>query len=150
MSAKRGSKNEIEHGTAFAPQFGEDSLIPCITACAETGHVLMFAYMNEEALQKTIETKQAHYWSRSRGALWHKGGKSGLVQNLVELRVDCDQDCLLLLVDMPGIPATGGRAASCHAGYQNCFYRSVTLDQSFKLFFNSTEKVFETKDVYSE
>ena len=100
------------------PDFGPDfskGLVPAIAQDAATGEVLMLAYMNEEAWKRTLETGEAHYWSRSRKELWHKGGTSGNTQALIELRYDCDADCLLALVDPAG-PA-------CHTGNTTCFYR---------------------------
>ena len=104
--------------TAFQPKFGPEGLLPAIAVDAETGEVLMLAYMNEEALTRTFETGEVHYWSRSRAELWHKGATSGNTQELVEARIDCDQDTLLLRVRQKG-PA-------CHTGRTSCFYRSVT------------------------
>jgi phosphoribosyl-AMP cyclohydrolase len=113
---------EIEEGTEFAPRFGADGLLTCVTVDARDGAVLMLAHMNAEALQKTLETGVVHYWSRSRGALWRKGDTSGQVQRLRELRVDCDQDALLARVEV------GGDGGACHTGRRSCFYRSVTLE----------------------
>lgn len=103
----------------FTPVFNENGLIPCIVASARDGAVLMMAWMNREALDKTIETGEAHFWSRSRGELWRKGATSGQVQKIIELSVDCDQDCLLLKVEMPE-PET-----ACHTGRRSCFYRVI-------------------------
>ena len=101
----------------FAPDFAKgDGLVPVIVQSAETGEVLMLAYMNEPAYQKTLETGEAHFWSRSRKSLWHKGGTSGHVQKVRAIRLDCDSDTLLLLVDQIG-------GAACHEGYRSCFYR---------------------------
>lgn len=110
---------QIDETAAFAPRFNADGLIPCIAVSARTGRVLMLAYMNAEALRKTIETGEAHYWSRSRGKLWHKGATSGQVQRVREMRIDCDQDTLLIHVEMPE-PET-----VCHTGRASCFYRRV-------------------------
>jgi phosphoribosyl-AMP cyclohydrolase len=93
--------SEIEEGTVFAPRFDADGLIPVVAVSASTGEVLMLAYMNADALALTIETGEAHYWSRSRGKLWRKGETSGNTHRVVELRTDCDQDALLLKVEMP-------------------------------------------------
>ena len=112
---------EIENGTAFAPRFGPDGLLTCVTVDARDGVVLMLAHMNAEALQKTLATGVVHYWSRSRGELWRKGDTSGQIQRLVELRVDCDQDALLARVEV------GGDGGACHTGRRSCFYRSVAL-----------------------
>ena len=104
------SKTAREEGTVFAPRFGEDGLLPVVATSAKTGEVLMLAYMNEEALARTIATGEAHYWSRSRGRLWRKGEESGNTQRVVEMRTDCDQDAIWLLVE------TGGAEAACHTG----------------------------------
>ncbi|MCD8520301.1 MAG: phosphoribosyl-AMP cyclohydrolase [Alphaproteobacteria bacterium] len=112
----------LEEGQDFTPRFGVDGLMPCITVSAASGKVLMLAYMNELALQKTLETGEAHYWSRSRNELWHKGATSGQVQKVLKILTDCDQDCLLIHVDMPQY---GGAEKSCHTGRESCFYREV-------------------------
>ena len=114
-----GSKAELEEGTVLSPRFGADGLITCITTDAATGEILMVAHMNAEALVKTLETGEAWYWSRSRNELWHKGATSGQIQTIVEMRVDCDQDALLLKVQVAG---DGG---CCHTGRRSCFYRKV-------------------------
>ena len=116
--------DDLEEGTTLTPRFDANGMIPCISQDAETGAVLMFAFMNELSLRKTIETGQVHFWSRSRGKLWLKGESSGMTQHVVELRLDCDQDCVLARVRVGGSSATGV-AASCHNGYSNCFYRRV-------------------------
>ncbi len=116
------SKTELEEGAVFSPRFDAIGLVTCITVDAGTGDILMVAYMNEEALHKTLETGEVWYWSRSRRELWHKGATSGQVQTLVEMRVDCDQDALLLRVTVAG---DGG---CCHTGRHSCFYRSVKVD----------------------
>jgi len=119
-------KKTLETSLDFIPQFGPDGLIPCITTSAKTGKVLMFAYMNAEALQKTIATGEAHYWSRSRQSLWHKGATSGLTQRIIEMRTDCDQDCVWISVE------TGAVEASCHTGRESCFYRLIPCDGGSK------------------
>ncbi len=113
---------DIENGAEFAPRFGPDGLVTCVTVDAHDGAVLMLAHMNAEALEKTLSTGVVHYWSRSRGSLWRKGDTSGQVQRLKDLRVDCDQDALLALVEVDG---DGG---ACHTGRRSCFYRSVKLE----------------------
>ena len=120
--APRGSKQEIEEGSAFAPKFDGDGLIVCITTEVESGDILMVAYMNREALALTAETGVAHYWSRSRNELWRKGDTSGQVQTVVEMRTDCDQDAILLKV------RAGGDGKACHTGRRSCFYRRVEKD----------------------
>jgi phosphoribosyl-AMP cyclohydrolase len=113
------SKAELEEGGVLSPRFDAQGLITAVATDAVTGDVLMVAHMTAEALQKTIETGEAHYWSRSRGCLWHKGATSGEIQQVVELRIDCDQDAVWLKVRQLG----GG---CCHVGYPNCFYRIVS------------------------
>jgi len=130
------SREELEEGNVFAPRFDADGLIPAITQHAETGDVLMFAWMNADALAHTIRTGEAWYWSRSRNELWHKGATSGQIQKIVEIRTDCDQDVVLLRV----VPQ---RAGACHVGYNSCFFRSVRQSESgeTRLIFEETEKV---------
>ena len=115
----RTSVEQVEEGLLLAPKFDANGLIPVVTTDVNTGEVLMHAYMNEEALVKTIETGEAHYYSRSRQQLWHKGQSSGLVQKVQQLAIDDDQDCLWMQVKV----ASSG--ASCHVGYRSCFYRSI-------------------------
>lgn len=115
------SKTELEEGSTLSPRFGADGLVTCITTDAATSEILMVAHMNAEALTKTLATGEAWYWSRSRGELWHKGATSGQVQTVLEIRVDCDQDTLLLKVKVAG---DGG---CCHTGRRSCFYRKVEL-----------------------
>jgi phosphoribosyl-AMP cyclohydrolase len=107
----------LEHGDVLAPRFDDKGLIAAVATDARTGEVLMLAWMNAEALDLTLTTGEAHYFSRSRGALWHKGETSGQTQKVVELRVDCDQDAVWLKV----IP--GGDGGACHTGARSCFYR---------------------------
>lgn len=111
----------VEETAEFAPRFDADGLIPCIAVDADGGDVLMMAWMNAAAIAATLETGYAHYWSRSRRALWKKGETSGALQRVVEMRVDCDMDTLLLKVRV------GRRADTCHTGRASCFYRSVPL-----------------------
>ena len=117
-----GLRAEIEEGTAFTPRFDRDGLISCIAVDAGDGRVLMLAHMNAESLARTLETGEAWYWSRSRSQLWHKGATSGQIQRVVAMRVDCDQDALLLTV------AVGGDGGCCHTGRRDCFYRTVSFD----------------------
>ena len=146
--AARMSVEQVEEGLVLAPKFDADGLIPCIATDAETGEVLMLAYMNREALQRTIETGEAHYWSRSRQCLWRKGATSGLIQETVELRIDDDQDAVLLRVKV------AGSGASCHVGYRSCFYRSVEFGGPAgvpaRLVFTESQKSFDPKDVYGD
>ena len=118
--APRLTIEQVEEGQQLAPRFDADGLIPAVTTDYASGELLMHGYMNREALQLTIKTGQAHYFSRSRQALWHKGATSGLVQTVRELMVDDDQDCIWLRVDVAG-------GASCHVGYRSCFYRRIPL-----------------------
>ena len=144
--AARTTVEQVEEGLSLAPKFDADGLIPCVTTDAETGEVLMLGYMNRDALQRTIATGEAHYWSRSRQCLWRKGTTSGLVQKLVEMRIDDDQDAVWLRVQV------AGSGASCHVGYRSCFYRSVELpsppDEPARLVFVETGRTFDPKDVY--
>ena len=116
-----GESAGIEESGRFTPHFDGDGLLPCVTVEAESGDVLMVAWMNREALQATLETGFVHYWSRSRKALWKKGETSGALQRVVELRTDCDQDVILARV------AVTERAGTCHTGRPSCFYRSIPL-----------------------
>tara|TARA_R110000868_G_scaffold241255_6_gene495797 strand:+ start:49 stop:540 length:492 start_codon:yes stop_codon:yes gene_type:complete len=146
---RRLSVEQVEEGSTLAPKFDGQGLIPVVTTDADSGELLMHGYMNAEALTKTIETAEAHYWSRSRNALWHKGATSGLVQRVVEMRIDDDQDAVWLRVQV------GGSGASCHVGYRSCFYRSVPLGGSVDaavehLAFEESEKTFDPKDVYGD
>lgn len=118
-----GTKAEIEEGTTFTPRFDRDGLITCIAVDAHDGRVLMLAHMNAESLARTLETGEAWYWSRSRGELWHKGATSGQIQRIVEMRIDCDQDAVLITVEV------GGDGGCCHTGRRACFYRTVSLDR---------------------
>jgi phosphoribosyl-AMP cyclohydrolase len=108
-----------EDATVFSPVFNEQGLIPAVVTDAKDGSVLMVAYMSEESLRLTLETGEAHYWSRSRKQLWRKGATSGDVQHVVEILTDCDQDTLLLRIEPP---ASGN---ACHTGRKSCFYRRV-------------------------
>lgn len=116
-------KAALEEGAAFSPKFDANGLIVCVTADASTREVLMVAYMNRVALDKTLESGVAHYWSRSRQSLWRKGDTSGQVQKVVSMRVDCDQDALLLDVE------PGGDGKACHTGRKSCFYRRVEMNE---------------------
>ncbi len=122
MSQVAVHDHDREEGEVFAPRFSADGLIVCVTTDATKGDVLMVAYMNAEALDKTLASGIMHYWSRSRGKLWRKGESSGQVQTLVELKVDCDQDALLARVQV------GGDGGACHTGRHSCFYRRIESD----------------------
>lgn len=146
--ANRVSVEQVEEGCELAPKFDADGLLPVVTTDAATGEVLMLGYMNAEALAKTIETGEAHYWSRSRKTLWHKGATSGLVQKVIDMRIDDDQDAVWLKVDV------AGSGASCHVGYRSCFYRSVPTgaapSPSLELRFKEQEKTFDPQEVYGD
>lgn len=114
-------RESLETGTTLAPRFDASGLIPCITRDAVSGEVLMLAYMNADALTRTLDTGEAHYWSRSRQALWRKGETSGQIQTVREMRIDCDQDTILMSVEV------GGNGGTCHRGFKNCFYRTVEV-----------------------
>ena len=146
MFKKRQIVHESEEGDLLSPKFDNDGLIPVITTCFNTREILMHGYMNVEALKLTIETKEAHYWSRSRKALWHKGKTSGFVQKVKEIRIDDDQDAIWLTVDI-------GNGSSCHVGYRSCFYRSIPLgkidnSKQIKMNFEEKEKKFDPDIVY--
>ena len=144
----RISVEQVEEGTELAPKFDEDGLLPVVTTDADSGDVLMLGYMNAEALKRTIETGEAHYWSRSREVLWHKGATSGLVQKVVDLRIDDDQDAVWMKVDV------AGSGASCHVGYRSCFYRSIPTGSEptpgLVLTYRESEKTFDPSDVYGD
>ena len=141
---KRKSIQQVEESNELAPKFDEKGLIPVVTTDFVSGEVLMQGYMNEEAFKQTIDLGEAVYYSRSRKSLWHKGKTSGLIQKIKEIRIDDDQDCIWLRVEVIG-------GASCHVGYRSCFYRSVSFrEKNSKLFlkFEEKEKVFDPKKVY--
>ncbi|MEM7764952.1 MAG: phosphoribosyl-AMP cyclohydrolase [Pseudomonadota bacterium] len=151
--AARTSIEQVEEGHELAPKFDDNGLIPVVTTDFTSGELLMQGYMNAEALRRTIETGEAHYYSRSRKLLWHKGASSGLVQTVRDLLIDDDQDCVWLRVDVAG----GG--ASCHVGYRSCFYRSVPVGEAYQasaedgkvtLTFTESEKVFDPLEVYGD
>lgn len=146
----RNSIEQVEEGVDLAPKFDDRGLITAVTTDATSGELLMQGYMNAEALRLTIATGEAHYYSRSRQTLWHKGATSGLVQKVVQLMIDDDQDCVWLRVDVAG-------GASCHVGYRSCFYRQIPVgpaadgqaeDGRLDLEFTDTEKVFDPEEVY--
>ena len=144
--AARTSVELVEEGNVLAPKFGPDGLISVVTTDYSSGEVLMLGFMNSEALLRTIETREAHYWSRSRQSLWHKGATSGLIQKVTEIRVDDDQDAIWLRVKING-------GASCHVGYRSCFYRAVAekpTSSPIELTFKEAEKVFDPALVYGD
>jgi phosphoribosyl-AMP cyclohydrolase len=148
----RSTIEQVEEGNDLAPKFDDRGLITVVTTDADSGEVLMQGYMNTEALQRTISSGEAHYWSRSRQVLWHKGATSGLVQTVRELLIDDDQDCIWLRVEVAG-------GASCHVGYRSCFYRKVPVGNDYEaqqsegrvdLEWTETEKVFDPEEVYGD
>ncbi|QDT64881.1 phosphoribosyl-AMP cyclohydrolase [Calycomorphotria hydatis] len=146
--AERSSKEFVETGDALAPKFDDRGLIPTVTTDYETGELLMQAWMNEEAVKKTIELGEAVYWSRSRQELWHKGATSGHTQLVKELRVDCDQDTLWLRVEQRG-------GAACHVGYRSCFYRRIPVgeeaaEKGTTLILTESDKAFDPEKVYGK
>jgi phosphoribosyl-AMP cyclohydrolase len=147
LFGSRVTVEQVEEGVEFAPKFDEQGLIPCVTTDFASGEVLMVAVMNQEALAQTIASGEAHYWSRSRKTLWHKGATSGFVQRVVEMRIDDDQDCVWLRVAIPG-------GASCHVGYRSCFYRKVPVgaerSAGTRLEFLEQEKAFDPRAVYGD
>jgi phosphoribosyl-AMP cyclohydrolase len=135
------TKQNIEAGLEFVPRFDDNGLMPAIAQDAQTGQILMVAYMNRQALDLTIETGYATYYSRSRKELWKKGRESGHVQKVEQILVDCDQDCLVLRVHVD--------AGQCHVGYQSCFYRALKKGSSKNLELIA-EKVYDPKQTYKE
>ena len=148
MFKKRHTIKDVEEGKYLSPKFDENGLIPVITTDFKNGDILMHGYMNYEALKKTIETKEAYYWSRSRKKIWHKGQVSGFIQKVKEIRIDDDQDSVWLSVDI-------GDGSSCHVGYRSCFYRSIPLgkiskEEELEMIFKETEKTFDPEKVYKD
>ncbi|MDD7972812.1 phosphoribosyl-AMP cyclohydrolase [Roseinatronobacter alkalisoli] len=142
----RRTVEDVEEGRLLAPKFDDAGLIPCITSDADSGEVLMLGWMNAEALRLTLETGEAHYFSRSRRNLWHKGTTSGLVQRVVEARIDDDQDAIWLRV------AVAGSGASCHVGYRSCFYRAVPTGEKAggALAFTESTRTFDPVAAYGD
>jgi phosphoribosyl-AMP cyclohydrolase len=140
-----GSSAEAEEGRALAPRFDANGLVTCVATDAMSGEVLMVAHMDAEALARTIETREAWYYSRSRGALWRKGATSGHTQRVTEMRVDCDQDAVWIKVEQMG-------AGACHTGRRSCFYRAVPLgerpDGALALELRDAERTFDPDEVY--
>tara|TARA_B100002051_G_scaffold270542_1_gene303645 strand:+ start:603 stop:1070 length:468 start_codon:yes stop_codon:yes gene_type:complete len=146
MFKKRENVATIEEGKLLSPKFDKSGLIPVVTTDYKTGEVLMHGYMNSESLKKTIENKEAYYWSRSRKEIWHKGETSGFVQKVIEIRIDDDQDSIWMSVDI-------GDGASCHVGYKSCYYRSVPLGkiqdtEKVEMEFKDKKKKFDPKVIY--
>jgi phosphoribosyl-AMP cyclohydrolase len=146
LFSPRGSAQEIEEGQTFAPKFDAGGLITCVVTDVHTGAVLMVAHMNAQALQQTISTGEAWFYSRSRDKLWKKGETSGHLMRVAEMRVDCDQDALWLKVDQAG-------AGACHTGRRSCFYRAVVRsgpDAPLTLVSRDDERVFDPAKVYGK
>ena len=144
MFKERKSVEEVEEGFSLSPKFNGQGFIPVVKTDTKTGVLLMHAFMNAEALKLTIETKEAHYYSRSRKCIWHKGATSGFVQKVDQILIDDDQDCVWIKVTVAG-------NASCHVGYFSCFYREIKYDgKNVKLSFTEKEKVFDPDDVYGD
>jgi phosphoribosyl-AMP cyclohydrolase len=141
--AQRTSIEQVEEGSVLAPKFDAQGLITCVTTDAASGELLMVGYMNQEALRRTLATGEAHYFSRSRQVLWHKGATSGLTQEVLEIRIDDDQDAVWLRVHV------AGNGASCHVGYRSCFYRAVHR-HSGALQFMEEHKTFDPLKVYGD
>jgi phosphoribosyl-AMP cyclohydrolase len=146
--ATRRSIEQVEEGNELAPKFDANGLMPVVTTDVSSGELLMHGYMNAQALRLTIESGQAHYWSRSRQCLWHKGATSGFVQHVQEMLIDDDQDTVWLRVRVDG-------GASCHVGYRSCFYRKMPVgvplgEDSVKLEFTETALIFDPKSVYGD
>ena len=148
MFKKRDNIKDVEEGKYLSPKFDENGLIPVITSDFKNGDILMHGYMNSQALKKTIETKEAYYWSRSRKQIWHKGQVSGFIQKVKEIRIDDDQDSIWLSVDI-------GSGSSCHVGYRSCFYRSIPLGkiengEKLEMEFKETKKIFDPEKIYKD
>jgi phosphoribosyl-AMP cyclohydrolase len=142
---QRRSTEEVEEGLRLAPKFDADGLVTCVATDAQSGEVLMVAHMNAEALRKTIASGEAWYFSRSRRALWRKGESSGHVQRVLEMRIDCDQDAVLVKVEQVG-------PGACHTGRRSCFYRVVPLGQAgaVQLEFRDDDRTFDPTQVYRD
>lgn len=144
---ERVSVLEVEEGKILQPKFDEKNLIPVITIDETNNEILMHSYMNEEAFRLSMQTKEAHYWSRSRKCIWRKGETSGLKQKIKEISIDDDQDCVIFKVELAGLKA------SCHVGYKSCFYRKLLSKNSKyidELEFTEKKKVFDPEDVYGD
>jgi phosphoribosyl-AMP cyclohydrolase len=141
LFAPPGAAADLEEGSALTPKFDADGLVTCVATDARSGEVLMVAHMNAEALAKTIATGQAWYYSRSRATLWRKGEVSGHSQRIVEMRIDCDQDAVLIKVEQSG--------GACHTGRRSCFYRAVPFGKAGAVTLEfCDERVFDPKAVY--
>lgn len=141
--SQRINKSQIEESSDFAPKFDSDGLIPAVAIDATTQQPLMLAYMNAESLKLTLELGEAVYWSRSRSEIWHKGKTSGHIQKIIEIRTDCDQDAIVLLVEQIG-------AGACHTGRDSCFYRKVIPGTPAALAFTQNHLSFDPNTVYGK
>jgi|TARA_X000000368_G_C22852366_1_gene632720 phosphoribosyl-AMP cyclohydrolase len=147
MFNERKSIHQVEESTEFAPKFDQNGLIVVTTVDVSNDQILMTGYMNKEALEKTIATKEAYYFSRSHQSIWHKGATSGFVQKVREILIDDDQDALYMRVEIPK------NGASCHVGYKSCFYRKIKLEDNqnnVELEDLGHKKVFDPKKVYGD
>ena len=147
MFNERKSIHQIEESNEFAPKFDQNGLIVVTTVDVSNDQILMTGYMNKEALEKTIATKEAYYFSRSHQSIWHKGATSGFVQKVREILIDDDQDALYMRVEIPK------NGASCHVGYKSCFYRKIKLEDNqnnVELEDLGHKKVFDPKKVYGD
>lgn len=143
----RGTASEVETTHSFTPKFDAHGLIPAIVQDSTSGEILMFAFMNEQALEKTLTTGKAHFWSRSRNKLWLKGETSGEVLKVNGVKTDCDQDVVVVEV------TPQGRGAACHTGKKSCFYRTVTLPVKEcvpQLHDTGGDALFDPKAVYDK
>jgi len=147
MFNERKSIHQVEESNEFAPKFDQNGLIVVTTVDVSNDQILMTGYMNKEALEKTIATKEAYYFSRSHQSIWHKGATSGFVQKVREILIDDDQDALYMRVEIPE------NGASCHVGYKSCFYRKIKLEDNqnnVELEDLGHKKVFDPKKVYGD
>lgn len=147
MFKNRISVEQVEESTELAPKFDQNGLIVVTTVDVSNDQILMTGYMNKEALEKTITTKEAYYFSRSHQSIWHKGATSGYVQKVREILIDDDQDALYMRVEIPE------NGASCHVGYKSCFYRKIKLEDNqnnVELEDLGHKKVFDPKKVYGD
>ncbi|WP_394689653.1 phosphoribosyl-AMP cyclohydrolase [Hoeflea sp.] len=144
FEAPSSDKAVLEEGTVLSPRFDSAGLVTAVVADATDNEILMLAYMNAQALQLTIETGIAHYWSRSRNSLWKKGETSGNLQMVEDIRIDCDQDAVLLKVRVAGADAT------CHTGRRSCFYRKVELTNGAPALVTLSDPLFDPDAVYKK
>ncbi len=145
---KRSTIKQIEEGIVLCPKFNKEGLIPCITIEDNSKEILMFSYLNEEALKKSISSAKAHYYSRSRRNIWFKGEISGMTHDIQNILIDDDQDSIIFVVRL-NKPFKGGNVASCHVGYKSCFYRKVKItEEKISLEFTENEKAFDPEVIY--